>query len=197
MDPATNAVTISDVMCDDGEGGTVACASAPRVFLGNSVPTNEGSLTAGLTLFRNLRINAFFDWRGGYKKLDGNYRVRCGAFALCRELYYPDEVEDKALLAAVQAGTAYTHHLIHDANFRRFRELSVTYTLPSNIASMARASRASLTLAGRNLALWTDFPGFEPEASFNGGTRGGAFGQWEQNVTPQPRSFMATVNLSF
>lgn len=194
-----NAATkrATNLLCDDGKGGTVACASAPRVFLGNSVPTSEGSLTAGLTLFGNLRINGFFDWRGGYKKLDGNYRVRCGAFVLCRELYYPDEVQDKALLAAVQAGTAYTHHLIHDAGFMRFRELSATYTLPTRFASLARASRASITLAGRNLALWTDFPGIEPEASFNGGSRGGAFGMWEQNVLPQLRQFVATVNLNF
>lgn len=186
-----------NLLCDDGQGGTVACATAPRVYLGNSVPTSEGSLSAGLTLFGNLRLNTFVDWRGGYKKLDGNYRVRCGAFVLCRELYYPDEVEDKAQLAAVQAGTAYTYHLIHNAGFVRLRELSATYTLPQFVSRLARANRASLTLAGRNLGLWTDFPGIEPEASFNGGSRGGAFGMWEQNVLPQLRQFVATVNFNF
>lgn len=194
-DAATKRAT--NLLCDNGTGGTVACASAPRVYLGNSVPRTEGSMSAGLTLFKNVRVNAFVDWRGGYKKLDGNYRVRCGAFVLCRELYYPDEVTDKAKLAAVQAGTAYTYHLIHDASFMRFRELSATYTLPSRLASTIGASRASITLAGRNLGLRTDFPGIEPEASFNGGTRGGAFGQWEQNVLPQLRQFVTTVNINF
>lgn len=194
-----NATTrrATNLLCDNGSGGTVDCAVAPRVFLGNSVPTQEGSFSAGLTLFKNLRVNAFLDWRGGYRKLDGNYRVRCGAFVLCRELYYPDEVQDKALLAAVQAGTAYTHHLIHDASFARFRELAATYTLPNSLARRVGASRASITVAGRNLGLWTNFPGVEPEASFNGGTRGGAFGQWEQNVLPQLRQFVTTVNFNF
>ena len=187
----------TNLLCDDGKGGTTACASAPRVFLGNSVPTTEGSLTLGLTLFRNFRINNFIDYRGGYKKLDGNYRVRCGAFVLCRELWYPDEVQDKALLGAVQAGTAYTHHLIHDASFTRWRELSLTYTLPSRLTALAGSTRGTITVAGRNLALWTDFPGIEPEASFNGGTRGGAFGQWEQNVLPQTRQFVTTINFNF
>jgi TonB-linked SusC/RagA family outer membrane protein len=194
-DAATKRAT--NPLCDDGKGGTTACAGAPRVFLGNSVPTTEGSLTLGLTLFRNFRINNFIDYRGGYKKLDGNYRVRCGAFTLCRELWYPDEVQDKALLAAVQAGTAYTHHLIHDASFTRWRELSLTYTLPSRLTALAGSTRGTLTVAGRNLALWTDFPGIEPEASFNGGTRGGAFGQWEQNVLPQTRQFVTTINFNF
>jgi hypothetical protein len=60
----------------------------------------------------------------------------------------------------------------------------------------AGVSRAAITVAGRNLGLWTNYGGLEPEASFNGGTRGG-FGQWEQNVLPQTRQFVATLNLSF
>lgn len=196
FDPVTRLAT--NLQCDNGNGGTIACADAPRVFLGNSVPTREGSFSVGSTFLRNWRVNAFFDYRGGYKKLDGNYRVRCGAFRLCHELYFPeDPAYDPALIAAVQAGTAYTHHLIHDAGFTRFRELSLTYTVPSQYAGWLRASRANITLAGRNLALWTNFPGVEPEASFNGGTRGGAYGQWEQNVLPQLRSFVMTVNLNY
>ncbi len=194
FNPATGRAI--NILCDDGAGGTRSCAGAPRVFLGNSVPTTEGSLATGVTIFKNFRVNAFFDYRGGYKKLDGNYRVRCGAFTHCRELYVPAEY-DPALIAAVQGGTAFTHHLISDSDFVRFRELSATYTLPSNLTRTLKASRATITLAGRNLGLWTSFPGIEPEASFNGGTRGGSYGLWEQNVLPQLRQFVTTVNLNF
>jgi TonB-linked SusC/RagA family outer membrane protein len=193
---ANNLVIASSLMCDDGAGGTVACATAPRVFLGNSVPTREGSFNAALTLRRDIRINAFFDWRGGYKKLDGNRRVRCNLFSLCRENWYPGEF-DAVTLAEVQGGTAFTYNLIRDASFTRFRELSLTYTLPPRLTQHLRSSRASVTFAGRNLGLWTDYPGLEPEASFNSGTRGGAFGQWEQNVLPQARQFVTTLNLTF
>ncbi len=194
-----NATTkrATNLRCDDGQGGAVDCATAPRVFLGNTVPTKEGSFNAALSFLTSWRLNAFIDYRGGYKKLDGNLRVRCGAFSLCRELYYPDEVQDKTYLAAVQGGTAYTYHLIRDADFMRFRELSLTYTLPRAVAQRFGGTGAGLTVAGRNLALWTDYTGLEPEASFNGGTRGGAFGQWEQNVMPQTRSVIATFNLTF
>lgn len=194
-DPATNVV--SNVLCDDGAGGSVACASAPAVFLGNSVPTREGSFSIGSTLFRDWRVNAFFDYRGGYSKLDGNDRVRCSLFNLCHINYYPQDGYAPELIAAHRGGTAYTHHLIHDASFTRFRELSVTYTIPTPLASRFGSTRASITVAGRNLALWTDFPGIEPEASFNSGTRGGAYGQWEQNVLPQLRSYVVTINLNF
>lgn len=194
-DPVTNAV--SNVLCDDGSGGAVPCAGAPAVFLGNTVPTREGSISIGSTLFGSWRVNAFFDYRGGYSKLDGNDRVRCSLFNLCHINYYARDGYAPELIAAHRGGTAYTHHLIHDASFTRFRELSVTYTLPVLMTDRLGASRASITMAGRNLALWTDFPGIEPEASFNSGTRGGAYGQWEQNVLPQLRSFVVTINLNF
>jgi hypothetical protein len=202
-DPVTRTVPNGTLRCDDGKGGTVACytgntLTAPRVFLGNSVPTREGGFTAGLAFLRDFRAQAFVDYRGGYKKLDGNRRVRCNLFSLCEENYYPDRFSgDPVALASIQRGTAFTYDLIRDASFARFRELSLTYTLPRTFAQRARASAASVTLAGRNLYLWTNYTGLEPEASFNGGTRGGQFGQWEQNVLPQTRAFVTTINLSF
>ncbi len=193
-----NSVTITDIMCDNGAGGSVACSEAPRVFLGNSVPRYEGSFAAGLTLFRDVRVNAFVDWRGGYKKLDGNRRVRCNLFSLCEENYFPHlEKFDAVTLAEARSGTAFTTRLIQDASFTRFRELAVSYTLPARFTQSFGASRATITVAGRNLGLWTDYEGIDPEASFNSGGRGGAFGQWEQNVLPQLRQFVTTINLSF
>lgn len=193
---ANNRVIASSRMCDNGQGGTIACANAPRVFLGSSVPTREGSFTAGLTLLRDFRINAMIDHRGGYKKLDGNRRVRCNLFNLCRENYYPQEF-DAVTLAETQGGTQFIYNLVQDASFTRFRELALTYSLPPRLAQSLRSTRASVTVAGRNLALWTNYGGLEPEASFNSGGRGGAFGQWEQNVLPQSRQFVTTLNLSF
>ena len=78
---------------------------APRVFLGNSVPTREGSFNAGATLYRAFRVNAFVDYRGGYKKLDGNRRVRCNLFFLCEENYYPDRF-DPVTIASVPSPSA-------------------------------------------------------------------------------------------
>jgi hypothetical protein len=193
---ASGDVDFDTLLCDDGMGGDTTCVDAPRVFLGNSVPTNEGSFGAGLTLFQNLRINALVDWRGGYKKLDGDRRVRCNLFGLCRENFFPNEF-DAITMAEVQGGSAFTYNLIRDASFTRLREVSVTYTLPPMLTQYLRTTRASITLAGRNLGLWTDYPGMDPEASFNSGTRGGAYGQWEQNVLPQSRQFVTTFNLSF
>jgi TonB-dependent SusC/RagA subfamily outer membrane receptor len=201
FDETGTRVPRSTMQCDNGQGGTVPCytgntLTAPRVFLGNSVPTREGGVTAGLNFLGQFRLTGFVDYRGGYKKLDGNRRVRCLALPTCEEFFFRNRF-DPVTIASVQEGTAFTYDLIRDASFARFRELSLTYTLPQQFARVARAGAASLTVAGRNLYLWTNYTGVEPEASFNGGGRGGQFGQWEQNVLPQTRAIITTINLSF
>jgi hypothetical protein len=77
----------------------------------------------------------------------------------------------------------------------KLREISLSYNLPGTFATRVGASRASISVAGRNLHTWTDYPGLDPEASFQGGSRG--FGQWEQDVTPQLRSYLVTLRLVF
>jgi hypothetical protein len=198
FDPATGRLVAGSEVCDNGNGGQVPCAQAPQLFLGRPTPSREGAFMPAVTLFQRLRVSAMFDYKQGYHKLDGNLRVRCVLFFRCRENWYPREyLDDPAWLAQTQRGGAFVNGLIRDASFTRFRELSATYTLPDRYAGRFGASRASLTVAGRNLYTWTDYPGMEPEASFLGGSRGGGSAQWEQNVLPQLSQFITTINLSF
>jgi TonB-dependent SusC/RagA subfamily outer membrane receptor len=198
FNPATGKLIAGSEMCDDGNGGTVACTAAPQLFLGRPTPSREGAFMPALTLFNRLRLAGMVDFKNGYHKLDGNLRVRCILFLRCRENFYPAEyLDDPAWLAQTQRGGTYVNSLIQDASFTRLRELSATYTLPGSWASRFGAGRASISVAGRNLYTWTDYTGMEPEASFLGGSRGGGSAQWEQNVTPQLAQFVTTINLSF
>jgi hypothetical protein len=43
--------------------------------------------------------------------------------------------------------------------------VSVTLTAPRNLAARFRAQGVRLTVAGRNLATWTDYTGFDPEVN--------------------------------
>jgi len=173
----------------------VACGSAPRVYLGNGVPKHEGAFTGAFTFLQQFRLAALVDFKGGYKKLDGLHRVRCHLFAECRVNFYPQEFDPK-YVAAVQSGTSLIDDLIRDASFTRLREVSFTYTLPSQLAQRFGGSSASVTFAGRNLHTWTKWPGIDPEASFNGGDRGN-YAQWEQNVVPPLATFLTSINVSF
>ncbi|HVD59496.1 MAG TPA: TonB-dependent receptor, partial [Gemmatimonadaceae bacterium] len=193
IDPATGkAIT---VLCDPGPAGgaAVACANAPIVFLGNTTPTSEGAFTSTLSFFQNFSLYTLVDFKRGYKKLDGNRRVRCHLFIECRENYFPKEFSP-AIVGAVSS-SAYVSDLINDASYTKLREVSLSYSLPGSFASRVGAARAQLSVAARNLHTWTSYTGLEPEASFQGGTRG--FGQWEQDVTPQLRSYVLSMRLTF
>ena len=187
--------SVSDVMCDDGtaQHTAVPCSAAPIVFLGRTLPNFEGSATSTLRFLKNFQLFVMVDSKTGYKKLDGNDRVRCHIFDECQTNWYKDGV-DPALLGAETTSNFYSD-VIKDASFARLREVSVSYSLPDRWASVFRASGATLTVAGRNLKTWTKYTGLDPEASFQGGSRG--FGQWEQDVTPQLMQFVTTIHLSY
>ena len=186
-----------NVMCDDGNGGSVACASAPFVFLGRTIPKVEGAWGNTFTLFSNFRIYGLVDFKRGHWKANGSDRFRCVVLDRCRERWYPHEFDPKRI-ASIRAGTdALPDSYIKDASFTRFREISVSYTLPSSIASVGRFSRATVTVAGRNLHTWTDYPGLDPEASFLGGIRGGNFSVFEQTTLPPLRQWVFGLNLDW
>jgi hypothetical protein len=79
----------------------------------------------------------------------------------------------------------------------KLREVSANYALPDRWASAIGASRASVSLSGRNLHTWTRYGGLEPEAMFLGGTRGGNFSAWEQTDLPQLTQWVVTVNVDY
>lgn len=192
VDGTTGAVT--NVMCDDGKGGSVACASAPNVYLGRSLPNVEGSFGTGIRFLTNFRVAGLVDFKRGYNKLNGNDRVRCQIYNVCRANFFPAEFSS-AVVGAYALGTNGPSVDIQDASFTKLRELSLTWTVPQSLLRNVRVGGASLTVAGRNLHTWTNYTGLEPEASFQGGTRGAA--QWEQAVLPQLRQYTTTLNLTF
>ena len=192
LDPATGKV--SNILCDDGKGGTVACAGAPNVYLGRTLPKVEGSVSTGVRFLTNFRVAGLIDYKTGFNKLNGDERVRCQIFRRCRANFFPAEFSP-ALVGAYALGTNAPSGVIENANFAKLRELSLTWTVPQSLLRDLRVGGASLTIAGRNLHTWTKYPGLDPEASFQGGSRGA--GQWEQAVLPQLRQYVTTLNLTF
>ena len=193
----TAAGAATNVMCDDGKGGSIACASAPFVYLGRTIPNVEGAWGNTITLFENIRIHGLIDFKRGHMKVNGSDRFRCVVLDRCRERWYSSEFDPKRV-ASVKAGTdALPDSYINEASFARFRELSVSYTLPASINRFGRFNRAVVTLAGRNLGTWTDYPGLDPEASFLGGIRGGNFSVFEQTVIPPLTQWVLGVNLDW
>jgi hypothetical protein len=188
--------------CDDGEGGSVPCwnaegtqITAPRVFIGRSLPKYEGSITPTLSFLQRFRVMAMVDFKLDQFKWNHNERVRCALNLICIENMFPEEY-DPVVIAGYRESDRFGGQYIHDASFAKLREVSLAYNVPSSLTSRIGASRANLVLAARNLHTWTRWGGMEPEAMFLGGSRGG-FGSLEQNNIPQLAQFVTTFNISF
>jgi hypothetical protein len=54
-----------------------------------------------------------------------------------------------------------------------------------------------VSLAGRELHTWTRYGGLEPEAAYLGGTRGGNYGNTEQNMLPPLTRVVVAVSLGY
>jgi len=191
LDGAGNAI---NVLCDDGNGGSVACGSAPVVYLGRTIPNVEGAFGPSVSLWNRLRVEGLFDFKTGYRKLDGNTRVRCTIFIRCIENFRPLQ-GNPITVAEIQNGIP--DFYINDASFLKLRQVTASYMLPDPWVRAVGASRAIVSLTGRNLLTWTRYPGLEPEAMFLGGTRGGNFSAWEQADLPQLEQWIVTVNVSY
>ena len=161
----------------DADGDGIIDASEVVVgdtteFFGYSQPRTEISVTGGLEFFqRRVRLSALVDHKGGHKVWNGTERYRCVSFNNCRDLYDPNTPLDKqARLVAARFVTNTTDAgYIEDASFIRLRELALNFDVPQRWAGALRADRVALNLAARNLAIWTDYTGIDPESNYGQG----------------------------
>ena len=81
---------------------------------------------------------------------------------------------------------------IQDASFVKLREVSATYTIPERF--LRGFKHASFTVSGRELALWSDYNGPDPEVRTGGANS--LFGL-DQGLIPPLSRLTATLNLTF
>jgi outer membrane receptor protein involved in Fe transport len=185
-----------NVLCAGATKGAapVPCATAPFVYFGTYTPKVTGSVSNDFTLPKGFRIHALVDFKGGYKVYNANDNIRCTGLVgvpLCRANYYPNENDPLAL--AEMTGGATSLGMIDEwmqpGSFAKLRELSATYTVPQNL--LRGFSRASLTLAGRELHTWTRYKGIDPESQDNNS------GTHDQGIVPPLTRLLASINLTF
>ena len=148
-------------------------------FVGYQTPRDLVSLQNGFTLFsRRLRVTTLLDYKSGHSMFDGSSAYLCQQYASC-----PDESDPSATPAeqarnvanrygTVVGGTTFRTGIgyLSNAQFWRLREIAATLTLPQRFTDrILRASNASLTFGVRNLHVWTNYSGVDPESNFGAG----------------------------
>jgi hypothetical protein len=177
-----------NVMCDGGEDNDhapMACAQAPTVYIGQTRPKFSGALSNTLTIMRDLRLYALLDFKSDYLRYNFDELLRCTGEAgakLCDINVNPQNYSPLEVAQTVPRTQGLVEMFYQDGSFVKLREVAVSYNIPQRFVPLA--NRASITLTGRELALWTKYTGYDPE------TR-------SQRVVPPLTRLTATLNVGF
>ena len=185
-------------MCDPGPGGGagIPCDDAPRVYYGTPTPSGRERCPETFTVLQNLQLYALVDFQGGFLTEHGDIEAMHTAFRNSKAI---NERTDPILLAYDRLGIVAPVGY-YKAGFAKLREVSATYTLPMRIARSFGASRASISVAARNLAyLWRaqkeifGEPIPDPEIR----TPGSELSGYVQTVLPPFTQLLTTIRLAF
>lgn len=214
--PGTGGVLLAD---DDGDGDLL------DHYLGKNTPDWQGSFGATVK-FKNFSLNTMFEYRGGnYTVNNLTDAFRQANAAIGRNLPSSARIERDYItggtdgngnpqnsaevrLAALEEWLNETLALapfsglntIEKADFIRWRELSLTYRFPSSSLKKLGLRNASITLAGRNIAIFTGYSGVDPEINaFGRGGTGGVDQNFGQGIAafgwPIPRQILLTLKV--
>jgi TonB-dependent starch-binding outer membrane protein SusC len=185
---------------------------------GDVFPDWTGALGGTYRFAKNWRVQSLFEYRTGFsiQNLTDGFRLsqhpsigsNKKAFSEIQAVMLnPASTPQQRVDAAKTYVTQYRRLLepglnqAQDGTFMRWRELALTYDFSPTIASKLGARTLSVTASGRNLLLWTKYPGVDPETNAidrsastldqNFLTSTEAFG------VPIPRRFSFAVNFGF
>ncbi len=178
-----------------------AVGDTARRYVGPSAPTREIGFSNTFTLLRNFRLYALLDYKGGHYLYNFQEKNRCQSNDNCLanmdvRARQPQTAADTVLAKelAVRRNAGIDYIWIQKADFTKLRELSLTYDAPASLTRFIGGRGASVTLSGRNLAIWSDYPGADPEVSSYGGRN---FVRVDSYASPAARRFSASINLQY
>lgn len=168
------------------------------VYRGPSVPTREFSFRTSASFGGGAwRIGAQFDYRGGHKLFNNTEAFRCTATGNnCRGIHDPTaplEEQARAIVRRFHSSQS-TMGYIEPADFLKFRELSLSYRVPTSFAGTFGSRGMLITLAGRNLFTITDYTGLDPEVQSAGQNN---FTSSDFLTQPQVRTFVFRASLEY
>ncbi|MDX1546518.1 MAG: SusC/RagA family TonB-linked outer membrane protein [Rhodothermales bacterium] len=207
---------------DDGDGDPL------DHYLGKPTPDWQGAFGGSVKFFRNFTVSTLFEYKtGNYYVNNLTDAFRQANAVIGRNLPESAPVERDYITGGVDAGfnplndpnvrlealETWLNELlalapfsglntIKQADYIRWRELSLTYSAPRGFVQSYGLRNLSFTVAARNLKLWTKYDGIDPELNAVGRGSGSGLDQnfldgVEAFGFPIPRRFLFTVRFGF
>ncbi len=189
-------------------------------FLGKPTPDWTGSFGATIGFLKHFRLSTLFEYKAGnyfVNNLTDAFRKSHGLIgrntpdAAATELILENSASsaEQRLDAANRwvreflALSPYSGlNTIEKADFIRWREVSLAYDVPRDIAARFGLRSATISFSGRNLALFSGYSGIDPELnaigrSSIGGTNESFLDGVEAFGFPIPRTFTFAIKAGF
>jgi TonB-dependent starch-binding outer membrane protein SusC len=153
------------------------CNDSLNKVLGNPLPKWMGSFLNEVTIAKTVRVRALLDGVFGNKIMNLSTRAENAGIASNSKSYERELLpygDPRKLPPGFNARTqGIFEYWIEDGSFVKLRELSASYTLNSLGLNRYFREGVDLTLSGRNLAVWTNYSGYDPEINLFGTNAGG------------------------
>ena len=189
-------------------------------YNGKPTPDFAGSFGFNMAFAQNFELNTLFEYKQGVQNQDLSGMFRRANAVIGRNT--PRAAELGSIMADPQssaqdrldAAVAWAREIeglspmsgmngVYDASLIRFRELSLTYRVPSDLVEGWGLSTATLNLGARNVHMWVfgDYPGMDPETNVLGRCNGGLSCNFLQSTEgwaiPIPRRFTLSTRITF
>ena len=185
------------------------CNDSLNAVIGDPNPDWMGSLLNEFTVAGKFRIRALLDGVFGNDIMNLSTRAQNAGIASNSKEYERELLpygDPRKLPPGFNARTqGIFEYWIEDGTFVKLREISLSYTL--NVPAVRRvfSEGVDLTLAGRNLYVWTDYSGYDPEVNLFGTNAGGlgsvqttaADRGFDFGAYPIPRTWSITARFTY
>ena len=163
------------------------CNDSLNAVIGDPNPKWMGSLLNEVTIAKKVRLRALLDGVFGNDIMNLSTRAQNASVANNSKSYERELLpygDPRKLPPSYNARTqGIFEYWIEDGTFVKLREVSASYLLTNSTVRRLFGSGVDLTVSGRNLYVWTDYSGYDPEINLFGTNAGGAASR--QTASPQ------------
>ncbi|MFN8876816.1 MAG: TonB-dependent receptor domain-containing protein [Gemmatimonadota bacterium] len=156
-------------------GGT--CNDSNNAVIGDPNPDWMGSILNEFTIARKLRLRLLFDGVFGNDIMNLSTRAQNAGIASNSREFERELLpfgDPRKLPAGFNARTqGIFQYWVEDGSFVKLREISASYTFDQPVVRKVFKDGIDVTVSGRNVWVWTNYSGFDPEINLFGTNAGG------------------------
>jgi TonB-linked SusC/RagA family outer membrane protein len=148
--------------------GSKSITDADRTILGQSAPKWIGGLTNTFH-YKNFHLNIFIQTVQGVTRNNSSldFRDLAGRQNLPAEIGYWTSANANNTRPSLTYNNSRLYGYASDASYTRLKDVTLSYVAGKKLLEKTKLGGITFYMSGRNLATWTKWIGWDPEADFD------------------------------